>query len=208
MRHWAKHIRPIGAVALLGATVLVAASCDVSARPPAARAGALPDSGAPPDTARPAVAGAVSDRSTSGPADSAAREVGEIAAGTNLALASAVQLCTGISRAGDAFTATVTGSVMGSRGAVIPVGSIVLGRVIASRDSLVLAFDSVAIAGAARIASYPLAARMIGPPQRIVMEPPPPNPSPGMNYTRVRTYCIPEHGRITIQLTADVPVGR
>jgi hypothetical protein len=206
MRHWAKHIRPAGAVALLGATLLVAASCDVSARPPAARAGTLPDSGTPPDTGRPAVGGAVSDRSASETGDSGARELGVIAAGTNLALASAVELCVGNSRVGDAFTATVTGAVMGSRGAVIPVGSIVVGRVTGSRDSLTLAFDSIAIAGAARMVSYPLAARMIGLPQTISLPPPPSRPT--MNYTKVRTYCIPEHGRITIQLTADVPVGR
>jgi hypothetical protein len=134
-------------------------------------------------------------------------------------LASAVQLCTGISRPGDAFTATVTGSVIGSRGAVIPVGSIVVGHVVASQDTLALAFDSVAIAGGPRMVSYPLSARVIGRLQTVsIMHPRPLGgmiddsqrapPPPGVTSIRTRVTCIPERGRLTIQLVADVPLEK
>jgi hypothetical protein len=112
---------------------------------------------------------------------------GTIASGSNLALASMVRLCTGVSKAGDAFTATVTGSVIGSHGAVIPVGSVVVGRVADSRDSLALAFDSLAVGNQ----SYAITARMVGSPQVV---------------RRMKVTCIPERGRMTIQLTADLPL--
>jgi hypothetical protein len=202
MRHWAKHILPTGAVACLATTLLVAASCGVGTRD----SGLGTRRGLPsPDTAAPS-------------AGTTAATGAEIAAGTNLALASAVELCAGISRPGDAFTATVTGSVMGSRGAVIPVGSIVVGHVVESRDTLALGFDSVAIAGGPRMVTYPLSARVIGRLQTVSI--PHPGPLGGMiddsqrahppntTYASTRVTCIPERGRLTIQLVADVPLEK
>ncbi|HWZ59976.1 MAG TPA: hypothetical protein VNW46_13455 [Gemmatimonadaceae bacterium] len=181
MRHWPKHILSGGGVALLA----VLLSCEVSPRAPDAGAGA--------------------GRTTS--AAPGASTGGVIAAGTNLGLASVVRLCPGVSRTGDAFTATVTGSVMGSHGAVIPVGSVVVGHIVDSRDSVALGFDSVAIAG---VASYPLAARIIGRPQTVPWRMPLPSEPPPVGFTVVRTriMCIPERGRITIQLVEDIPLGR
>jgi hypothetical protein len=179
MRHWAKHILPAGGVALLGA-VLVLGACGGPSRD--AAASAAPVSAAPVNTAP-----AVDTTRANG-----AVETATIASGSNLALASAVRLCSGISRPANAFTATVTGSVIGSHGAVIPVGSIVLGHLVDSRDSLVLAFDSLAVGGA----SYAISARMVGSPQMARRE------------FRSKGVCIPQGGRMTIQLTTDLPLGK
>jgi hypothetical protein len=192
MRHWVKHILAAGV--LVGCTP--APGHDASG-------------GAAATTAAPATAATAAPAS---PAESAATvsPAGTIASGSNLALASMVRLCTGVSKAGDAFTATVTGSVIGSHGAVIPVGSVVIGHVADVRDSLLLSFDSLAVG----TQSYAITARMVGSPQTVsersrgklggLTDNMP--PQPGMTVMRVRVLCIPERGRMTIQLTADLPL--
>jgi hypothetical protein len=130
----------------------------------------------------------------------APEEPAVIASGSNLALASVVRLCTKAARPGDAFTATVTGSVIGSHGAVIPEGSIVAGHVIDSRDSLSLAFDSLAMAGV----NYPISARLVGSPQLVALRGS--VRGSGLAALRARGLCVPEHGRMTIQLMADLPI--
>jgi hypothetical protein len=179
MRHWAKHILAAGvAAALGGCTAAPAHDAQGAARP--ADTAQAPAPPAPASQVQPA------------------SEVGTIADGSNLALGSGVRLCTGVSKAGDAFTATVTGSVIGSHGAVIPVGSVVVGHVVDARDSLVLAFDSLAIG----TQSYPIAARMVGSPQTTTERP----RLTGGFMRRPKVICVPEHGRMTIQLTADLPL--
>lgn len=171
MRHSAKHI-----LAGVGLGAILAACMGPGRDSAAANASAA--------SAAPAAAPVAASAS---PAVAEAAEPGVIASGSNLALASVVRLCTGISAPGDAFTATVTGSVIGSHGAVIPVGSIVLGHVVNSQDSLALAFDRLATSGG----SYPIAARLVGSAQTVD-----------------KHRCIPEHGRLTIQLTSDLPLGK
>jgi hypothetical protein len=53
----------------------------------------------------------------------AASRTGTIAAGSTLNLASGSKICTNTNRVGDHFTASVTNSVTGSNGAVIPAGA-------------------------------------------------------------------------------------
>lgn len=162
MRHWVKHILAAG----------VLAGCTAAPGHDASGAAAAPATAAPASPAE---------------STAAASPAGTIASGSNLALASTVRLCTGVSKPGDAFTATVTGSVIGSHGAVIPVGSVVIGHVADARDSLALAFDSLAVG----TQSYAITARMVGSPQLV---------------RRMKVACIPERGRMTVQLTADLPL--
>lgn len=65
---------------------------------------------------------------TSGTRGSEGR-VASIAAGTSISLASSEKVCTNTHKAGDRFTATVSESVTGSNGAVIPAGATALVQV-------------------------------------------------------------------------------
>jgi hypothetical protein len=132
----------------------------------------------------------------------AIRESGTIAAGTNLALASAFPLCAGVSQ-GMAVTTTVTGAVIGSGGAVIPVGSVVIGRVVDDQDSVRVAFDSLAV-GQTR---YPLVARVLATTQSEVAAGAISDAGAPPYRGPMHVRCIPRGGRITIQLTADLPLG-
>lgn len=54
---------------------------------------------------------------------SSAGNVGMVASGTSLTLASAAKICTNTNKIGDRFTATLSEAVTGSNGAVIPAGA-------------------------------------------------------------------------------------
>jgi hypothetical protein len=195
MRHWAKDILQGGRVAFLGA-VLAAGACTKgpAGDTPAARADESPPSG-------PAAGPASTSAATPAAAPVLApEEPAVIASGSNLALASVVRLCTKSAGPGDPFTATVTGAVIGSHGAVIPEGSIVTGHVVDSRDSLTLAFDSLAMGGV----DYPISARLVGGPQLVALRGS--VRGSGLAALRARGLCVPEHGRMTIQLVADLPI--
>jgi hypothetical protein len=197
MRHWAKHILQGGRVACLSAALAVGACSKGSAGDtPAARAGEPPPSAA---AAAPTAAPVAAPTATP---VAAPEEPGVIASGSNLALASDVRLCTKVAQPGDAFTASVTASVIGSRGAVIPVGSIVAGHVVDSHDSLALAFDSLAMGGV----NYPIAARVEGSPQLVALRGS--VRGSGLAALHAKGFCVPEHGRITIQLTSDLPLAK
>jgi hypothetical protein len=184
MRHWAKHILPGGAVALLGAI----GACTGPSRDSAdtASSGGAISAAPATDTGR----------------TSPIAETGVVAAGSNLALVSQVRLCTGVSRPGDTFTTTVTGSVIGAHGAVIPVGSVVVGHVVDSQDSLALAFDSLAIG----TVTYPIAVRLVGSAQTVAERAA--ATAPGFSAFRSKGRCVPERGRITVQLTTDLPLDK
>jgi hypothetical protein len=74
----------------------------------------------PTTTARTTASGNIVTRT---PAGSAAR-LGTIPAGATLSLASGSKICTSANRVGERFNATVTSPVVGSNGAVIPVGAV------------------------------------------------------------------------------------
>ena len=57
------------------------------------------------------------------PAPAPAPRTGTIGAGTQVAMSSGNRVCTGSSRPGDKFVATLTSAAVGSNGAVIPAGS-------------------------------------------------------------------------------------
>ena len=57
------------------------------------------------------------------PGSTAGSRVGMIAAGSTLNLTSGSRICTNTNKVGDHFTATVTNSITGSNGAVIPAGA-------------------------------------------------------------------------------------
>ncbi|MFI5233358.1 MAG: hypothetical protein ACHQSE_12690 [Gemmatimonadales bacterium] len=77
--------------------------------------------------------------------------VGTVSAGTSFAVHPAGRVCTNTFKPGDRFTATVSESVAGSDGAVIPAGSSVVLKVdestrsINSKDSLKLTFSAVSL---------------------------------------------------------------
>ena len=87
---------------------------------------------------------------TRSPAGTAAR-VGTIAAGSTLNLASATKICTNTSRVGERFNATLTQSVSGSNGAVIPQGATAsvevteLKRSENANDDIVMGFRIVSV---------------------------------------------------------------
>ena len=57
------------------------------------------------------------------PGNAAGAKTGTIAAGSTLNLTSGSKVCTNTNKVGDHFTATVTNSITGSNGAVIPAGA-------------------------------------------------------------------------------------
>lgn len=100
---------------------------------------------APPPAAAAAPAPAAAE--TPAPAPT----VGMISAGTAFAVHPVARVCTNTFKAGDRFTATLSESVPGSNGAVIPAGSSVVLKVdestrsINSKDSLKLTFSAVSL---------------------------------------------------------------
>ncbi len=91
-----------------------------------------------------------------------AGRVGTIAAGSTLNLASGRQICTNTSRVGERFNATLTQSVSGSNGAVIPAGATAtievteLKRSENANDNVVMGFRVVAVSFGGK--TYPVSA--------------------------------------------------
>jgi hypothetical protein len=87
----------------------------------------------------------------SAPAPPPAPTVGTVSAGSSFAVRPVARVCTNTFKAGDRFTATLSQSVFGSNGAVIPQGSSVVLKVdestrsIDSKDSLKLTFSVVSL---------------------------------------------------------------
>jgi hypothetical protein len=85
------------------------------------------------------------------PAAAPAPTVGTVSAGVSFAVHPVARVCTNTFKAGDRFTATLSESVSGSDGAVIPAGSSVVLKVdestrsINSKDSLKLTFSVVSL---------------------------------------------------------------
>ncbi len=88
--------------------------------------------------------------------------VGTIAAGSTLNLASGTKICTNTSRVGERFSATLTQSVSGSNGAVIPQGATAtvevteLKRSENANDDIVMGFRIVSVSFGGR--TYPVSA--------------------------------------------------
>jgi hypothetical protein len=105
---------------------------------------------APASTAAPASAPADAQVAPA-PAPAPAPTTGTVSAGTALAVHPVAKVCTNTFKPGDRFTATLSESVSGSNGAVIPAGSSVVLKVdeatrsINSRDSLKLTFSAVSL---------------------------------------------------------------
>ncbi len=85
------------------------------------------------------------------PVAAPAPTVGTVSAGTSFAVHPVARVCTNTFKAGDRFTATLSESISGSDGAVIPAGSSVVLKVdestrsINSKDSLKLTFSVVSL---------------------------------------------------------------
>lgn len=84
-------------------------------------------------------------------AASAPIPMGTIDAGASLVVKPAARVCTSTHKAGDRFTATLGDAVVGSNGAVIPAGSVVVLRVVESqrtdknRPEAALSFDVISV---------------------------------------------------------------
>lgn len=95
------------------------------------------------------------------PSGTAAR-VGTIAAGSTLNLASGSKICTNTSRVGERFNATLTQSVSGSNGAVIPAGAVATVEVTQLKrsenvnDDIVMGFRIVSVSFGGK--TYPVSA--------------------------------------------------
>jgi hypothetical protein len=93
---------------------------------------------------------------------SAGTRVGTIAAGSTLNLTSGSKICTNTSRVGEHFTATLTNSVTGSNGAVIPAGATAdvevteLKRSENANDNVVMGFRVTSVRFGGR--TYPVSA--------------------------------------------------
>jgi hypothetical protein len=159
--------------------------------------------------------------------------VGTIPAGTSIPLSATVRICTSSYRPGDVFLATVTDTINGLNGAVIPAGSVAKLRVtsvtaratIAPVDRLGIALDSLLINGAsyatpAGVTSSTIVKMPTGPPEARSggVHDGPLGHNRGYNdrSTPRQTVaalpspddvCIPQRSRIVANLTAAVRVG-
>ena len=85
------------------------------------------------------------------PAPAPAPRTGTVASGTTLTLASASKVCTNTNKVGDRFNATLSESVTGTNGAVIPAGSTVsielteLKRSVDSKTNIIIGFRVVSV---------------------------------------------------------------
>ncbi len=133
---------------------------DVAATPNPAPATVAPRTTAPRTTPR-ATTTASGNTVTRTPSGTAAR-VGTIAAGSTLNLASGSKICTNTSRVGERFNATLTQSVSGSNGAVIPAGAVATVEVTELKrsenvnDDIVMGFRIVSVSFGGK--TYPVSA--------------------------------------------------
>lgn len=140
---------------------------DVAATPNPAPATVAPRTTAPRTTPRATTTAPRTTTTASGntvtrtPSGTAAR-VGTIAAGSTLNLASGSKICTNTSRVGERFNATLTQSVSGSNGAVIPAGAVAtvevteLKRSENANDDIVMGFRIVSVSFGGK--TYPVSA--------------------------------------------------
>lgn len=191
MAHQSKHTAPARAwlrAGLLTAGLLATGACgrDTGGSGASQPASSPPP---PPPAAAPAVPPPAPDT------------LGTILAGTNIEIRGSQLVCAGGAHVGDTVMATVGGAVLGLNGAVIPVGSPVVGHVTRSEASdsmtrlgqLEIEFDQLTIGGR----YYPIDATVIG------MVP--------LVRTRLGRkadiqYCFPPGSRLTVRLNRDTPI--